>query len=207
MVGAKRLNPRSCVVCAQSWKQIMALRTFHAYPSIGGFASESTPAEDGDALCQIVKELVDNAVDACCQSSSSSNEQQQVKVEIDEHDQNTLQVTVSDNGVGMVDIQECVKAFKSTKGDDETAGRYGIGLTLCVLHAQRLVPNSYACIKSATKNCSSFTKEQYFVDTDGDNMECRKHELLPKTFQEESGTCVIVFVPVSQKMRKTGVVR
>ena len=190
----------------------MALRAFHANPSIGGFGNESTSArillldpssrkqgvrgqlpQEGDALCQIVKELVDNGVDACCQSSSS-NVQQRVKVEINEHDQNTLQVTVSDNGVGMVDIQECVTAFKSTKGNDETAGRYGIGLTLCLLHSQRLVPMTYACIKSATKKCSFFTKERCFVDTDGDNVECRKHEKIPKTFQEESGTCVSVLV-------------
>ena len=109
----------------------------------GGFGSESSSVSD--AFCQTVKELVENAVDACCQSSSS-NVHQRVKTEINEQDQNTLQVIVTDNLSGMVDIQECVNAFKSTKGKDETVGRYGVGLTLCVLHAQRLVPNSYACI-------------------------------------------------------------
>ena len=205
-----------CTINPRSWhnraNKTMALRTFHANPSLGGFGSESTPAsrilpQDGDALCQIVKELVDNAVDACCQSSSSSNIQKRVKVEINEKDQNTLQVTVTDNGAGMANIQQYVTAFKSTKGNDETAGRYGIGLTLCLLHTQRLVPKSDSCITSATKNCSFITRELYFVDTDGDNVECRIREKKSKTNQEESGTCVSVLVPVSQKMRKTRVVR
>ena len=187
----------------------MALRAFHANP-LGGFGSESTPAsiQDGDALCQIVKELVDNAVDACCQSSSS-NVHQWVRVEINKIDQNTLQVTVTDNGAGMANIQQCVNLFKTSKGNHETAGRYGIGLTLCLLHAQRLgVPKLYACITSATKNCSYITRELFIVDTEGDNdVKCRKHEKIGKTNEEESGTCVSVLVPVSQKMRKTGVVR
>jgi DNA topoisomerase VI subunit B len=197
----------------------MALRAFHANPSIGGFGGESTSIillldpkskqdvghlpQNGDALCQIVKELCDNAVDACENQTSGKN--QRVKVEILPCNNNNdiLQVTISDNGCGMADVQKCVDAFQSTKGgDSKTAGRYGIGLTLCLLHAQRLVPNSYACITSSTKEDDHFTRALYVVDTQGDSVICYKEEQIPKTNTVESGTCVSLLVPVSENASK-----
>jgi DNA topoisomerase VI subunit B len=195
--------------------KIMALRAFHANPSIGGFGGESTSAillldsrkkkrnvgnlqQNGDALCQIVKELVDNAVDAC-ETCETDDKNHRVKVEILPYNDNDeiLQVTISDNGCGMTNIQNCVNAFQSSKGNSKTAGRYGIGLTLCLLHAQRLVPNSYGCITSATRETRHFTRALYFVDTRGDSVECQKTEKIPKTNKAESGTCVSLLVPVS----------
>jgi hypothetical protein len=165
--------------------------------------------ESGDALCQIVKELVDNAVDACetARKQSGDSKVYRVKVEIlpynengsdDGDDKSPLQVTVSDNGSGMKDIQACVNAFQSSKGGDDTntAGRYGIGLTLCLLHAQRLVPGTYSCITSATKEAQSFKRDLYFVDTAGDTVECHREEEVAKGSVEESGTCVSLLVPV-----------
>ena len=51
----------------------MALRTFRHNPALGGFGGESSLLDESssstnagaDAFCQIIKELVDNAVDAC----------------------------------------------------------------------------------------------------------------------------------------------
>ena len=205
----------------------MALRAFHANPSIGGFGGESTLAprlknngtdgggprrndyqhlpEHGDALCQIVKELVDNAVDAC----DSLGPNQKVKVEIfpyendqggaagSNSDENILQLKISDTGIGMDDVQQCVEAFRTSKdeGESNTAGRYGIGLTLCLLHAQRLVPDSCACITSATKEQDVFTRAFYVVDTAGDSVVCKKTEEIQKSSKDESGTCVSVLVP------------
>ena len=102
----------------------MALRAFHANPSIGGFGGESTSdilllhpcnkeseiantiAHSGDAICQIVKELVDNAIDAC--QGGDQNKKQRVKVEVVpcRSNDSILQVTISDNGCGMENIQE-----------------------------------------------------------------------------------------------------
>lgn len=189
----------------------MALRAFHDNPCIGGFGGESTvairslePGDDdeersksGDALCQIIKELVDNAVDGC----KSKGGGQRVKVEIFPYqdDEQILKIQVSDTGVGMEDIQKCVEAFESSKGrsKNKTAGRYGVGLTLCMLHAQRLVSNSYCCITSATKEQKSYTRAFFVVDTDGNSVVCKKVERLEKPSSDESGTCVSVLVPVS----------
>jgi DNA topoisomerase VI subunit B len=213
----------------------MALRAFHSNPCIGGFGGESSfvpvlldpsgnhpktgqqhchsnSPQDGDAFCQIVKELVDNAVDACS-AAGTANTNQRVKVEIQPYDSDKndiLQVTISDNGCGMTDIQACVDAFQSTKNHGHststhtthtntthTAGRYGIGLTLCLVHGQRLVPNSYACITSATREATHFTRAFYIVDTQGDSVNCHKQEQIKKTCLE-SGTCVSLLVPVSE---------
>jgi anti-sigma regulatory factor (Ser/Thr protein kinase) len=189
----------------------MALKAFHDNPCIGGFGGESTIAvrlldpdnedeefpESGDVLCQIVKELVDNAVDAC--KCKGSNERVKVEILPYEHDDKILKIQVSDNGVGMASIQECVDVFQSSKGRSEskTAGRYGVGLTLCVLHAQRLVSNSYCCITSATEDKEHYTRAFYVVDTNGNSVVCQKEEEFPKPSENESGTCVSVLVPVS----------
>lgn len=203
----------------------MALRAFHANPCIGGFGGESTPALrlvdhprddksepcqlstddhlDGDVFCQIVKELVDNAVDACTRDdeNSSATKNKRVKVEIkpddSAKDSSALQVIVSDNGRGMENIQNGVDAFQSSKNNSRTAGRYGIGLTLCLVHGQRLVPGSYACITSATKEARHFTRAWYVVNTEFDSVTCYKQEDILKTDATESGTCVGLLVPVS----------
>jgi len=328
----------------------MALRTFCNNPSLGGFGAESTSAArdwgsrktgtdagspgrekkvvvDGDAFAQIVKELVDNAVDACrggspsasaaphaiindeimdCRSSNSRGTavKKRVLVQIEpwqngdsknwedqdgsdaDNGEDTLRITVIDNGCGMDNIQQCVDPFNSSKKgdsndssenvpnggnstnqssstppprnhgkggkradkssktsrscnnnssdihstqdfpeepgasavriaqnlgnsksllpptDDEerskTAGRYGIGLTLCLLHAQRLVPNTSTVIRSATPEQSHWTKVTCVVDTDADSVRCVNEEKLSKQFPSESGTTITLLVPVSR---------
>jgi DNA topoisomerase VI subunit B len=195
----------------------MALRAFRANPCLGGFGGESSgrrkvnshaTEKDCDAFAQIVKELVDNAVDACYNSQGKRIRVVIERLEQDDEEDGeysdadfVLRVTVSDNGRGMEDIQQCVNAFRSSKAgntsdEEDTAGRYGIGLTLCLLHAQRLVPDSCASITSATLNSLHFTRASYVVDTEGDSVRCVKRELLPKTNPTESGTAVSLLVPV-----------
>ncbi len=205
----------------------MALRTFHANPSLGGFGNESSNAQlwldrtgttttttttttqskndeaiDGDAFAQIIKELVDNAVDACLSPNQEDASPKRVRVEIQptKEDDHLLRVTVTDNGCGMDNIQACVNPFRTSKQDTEsnTAGRYGIGLTLCLLHAQRLVRGSCAVIRSATAQQKEWTTLQCVVDADQDKIHCttriRGHQ--PKHFVQESGTCVSLLVRV-----------
>jgi len=296
----------------------VALRTFRSNPSLGGFGSESTinfssqqefgdcsdsssPCASGDAFAQIIKELVDNAIDACSSNSqqdssmvpasstsgkhcqNNNNDEKfnsrpipkrvQVKIERFEgnliatnrsksnklgqdekeinctndngpanngstkvyEDRTTnreiLKVTVTDNGCGIPDIEASVGAFHTSKGhaaasaaketynssEDEgppgndngqlpkqssgnsnTAGRYGIGLTLCLLHSQRLVPNFAASIMSATESQTHYTKVKCIVDADSDSICCIQNEKLPKYFPSESGTTIAVLVPVSK---------
>jgi signal transduction histidine kinase len=174
----------------------MALRAFRCNPALGGFGNETglsyllneagekategksqqkqnplvvRDGGSGDAFAQILKELVDNAVDACghcLDSADNTNAVKRVRVSIesvgtsasdkadntartenDNSDRELLRVEVNDNGCGMDDIEKYVSAFNSSKGDNdlegidshriETAGRYGIGLTL-VRKTQRM---------------------------------------------------------------------
>lgn len=234
----------------------MALRAFHANPSIGGFGGEnSTPnllrpnrngtkayrlhsssnsgQNVGDAFCQIVKELVDNALDAINSLLKNEEEEQEpgrntarrIRVEImpyraditsrddgtddAESSEDLLRVSVMDNGCGMENIQECVNAFQSSKANSQTnsvhidkhqntSGRYGIGLTLCLLHAQRLVPFSCACITSSKKGWKHQARAFFTVDPEGDKVVCEKDEKIPKQDSADSfGTCVSLLIPVS----------
>ena len=235
---------------------IMALRAFHANPSIGGFGGESSrnintlnllrrpkkrsssstsvnnsrntdtndennhteydDGDSGDAFCQIVKELVDNAVDAVAGSLEEDNQKpnkeelqikRRIRVEIkpyninndnDDDNDKLLVVSVTDNGTGIENIKDCVNAFFSKKDTSNTSGRYGIGLTLCLIHAQRLVPNSYASITSTKKGWKHHKIAFFVVDTVGDTVVCDREETIPKTERSDSsGTCVRLLVPVS----------
>jgi hypothetical protein len=257
-------------------------RTFRSNPGLGGFGSESTTSSDlhdssttPDAFCQIIKELVDNAIDACTISSTESaystasntfrskrskgkyntastqaigSNSKRVRVVIEKfndsrmsqdsndndkssHAREILRVTVSDNGCGMHDIQSCVGAFHSSKAQNsttkstatkttklqekngkksraverasdavspqpQTAGRYGIGLTLCLLHAQRLVPDSCASIQSAVETDKEWTAVTAVVDTASDTVRCFPRKSFAKTHDNESGTAISVLVPV-----------
>lgn len=256
----------------------MALRAFHFNPSLGGFGNESRrddaalPSSEqtrgsAGAFAQIVKELVDNAVDACAaeekfkkgtgklDESPSKHVYKRVRVRIESEEfipsttggdakMDCLRITVSDNGVGMKDIDACVMVFSSNKnGTDEaidgeskcktgavsngdkstkkskskkqrkssskskttnskptdgyTSGRYGLGLTLCLLHAQHLVPGSVTCITSATSSCSHWTRGTYSVDMEADRVLCEKREEIEKGGGEDCGTIVSLLVPVS----------
>lgn len=262
----------------------MALRAFLENPSLGGFGGESAGVAfvgkgDGyskvakrgsgssncrntlvnnaavdDSFAQIVKELVDNAVDACYSASQrelvletpttgtkgrrvkpreAKNTQttgskdlpltqptpRRVRVIIqperppktssaspcssddEERDDELLRVTVTDNGCGMDSIQDCVMAFHTSKAasnqQQQTAGRYGMGLTLCLLHAQRLVGPSCAVITSATPCQKTWTRAKYVVDAENDDILCVfKEETKKENSPTESGTAVSLLLPV-----------
>ena len=99
--------------------------------------------------------------------------------------------SMSGSAVGAAESQQ-----PKPSGEGRTAGRYGIGLTLCLLHSQRLCPNSVASITSATADAIQWTRASYVVDTEGDRVRCVKKELLDKK-AGESGTMVSLLVPVS----------
>ena len=221
-----------------------------------------------DAFAQIVKELVDNAVDACVSidggestrddgnskkkkkaagevpaetSNKASDEEvcKRVRVNIVPetfNDMEVLRITVIDTGCGMENIDDCVTVFSSSKNgtqggkilqngknaaekgkkkggqnrkksknnasppnvnDRHTAGRYGVGLTLCLLHAQRLVPGSEGIIQSAIASCDEWEKATYMVDTEKDEIVCKKRTNIRKVRAGECGTSISVLVPVS----------
>lgn len=205
------------------------LRTFVANPGLGGFGEKEEAT--ADAFCQIVKELVDNAVDACSTEAviGDSTTKRRVRVDIKKYNEqdDLLSVTVSDTGSGMNNIADCVGAFHSSKQvasknndddtepskrkgnskktsskilkepkEDHTAGRYGVGLTLCLLHAQRLVPESCAFIQSATRDHTQWNVVLAVVDTEQDRIRCVSRPRLQKASLNESGTSVSVLLPV-----------
>jgi Histidine kinase-, DNA gyrase B-, and HSP90-like ATPase len=210
--------------------------------------------DESDAICQIVKELVDNSIDACrhtttCSAGGRNSDDDEkrvdwrpskrIRVEIrpyqrimnrqafgidlgdgdgdggdddnenynenekhdDQWEQELMEIQVTDNGCGMENIQGCVDAFQSSKGRDEnndtTSGRYGVGLTLALLHSQRLVRRPLCnTVVSTTANTTTRTRAHFKVDTKRDTVICTKKDQVEKQDPKESGTSVRVFVPV-----------
>jgi hypothetical protein len=194
----------------------MAFRAFRSNPAIGGFSE----GIDDDIFPQVLKELVDNAVDAC--RDVKDGEIRRVRVNIQNEKmilhpdvangmsasvpktQEVLRITVTDNGCGMEDIEKCVCPFESNKTPrqdsscpkdfNQTAGRYGIGLTLCMLHAQRLLPHSHTTIKSAIASSSTWTSIKCVVDSEHDVINIVDKRQLPKD-EHKSGTAICIVVP------------
>ncbi len=234
-------------------------RTLFNDDTIENFVEE--PDDSCDAFAAIVKELVDNAVDACAcapankaamknidNDMNAERSMKRVRVIISAakdpvtsngkggpRKMRCLRIEVCDNGCGMEDIDYCVSVFSSNKNaamkknidfqvsqttgkklkskgeirpmpdqscvpspinEKYTSGRYGVGLTLCLLHAQRLVPGTGACITSAVASADEWIRATYEPDTDADNIVCKKKESFPKLIGE-SGTTISLFVPVS----------
>lgn len=201
----------------------MAFRAFRSNPAIGGFSE----GIDDDIFPQVLKELVDNAVDAC--RVVKDGEIRRVRVNIQNEKmilhpdaangmsasiprtQEVLRITVTDNGCGMEDIEKCVRPFESNKtmrqdsscpkDFNQTAGRYGIGLTLCMLHAQRLLPHSHTTIKSAIASSPTWTSIKCVVDSEHDVINIVDKRQLPKD-AHKSGTAICIVVPGGEGTKK-----
>jgi signal transduction histidine kinase len=100
----------------------MALNAFYNNPAIVGFGNENSVGGSGaatasqqtnDAFSQILKELVDNAVDSCREAILSRHPDQpscSVTIRIDASGTDgVLRVTVGDNGVGIADLGTAVQ--------------------------------------------------------------------------------------------------
>lgn len=172
--------------------------------------------------CTAAAEIMSSPTTTSGRANNTTLKRVRVMLEtLDRNDEDSaLRVTVSDNGCGMEDIEACVSAFSSNKQvsqsspvassqmnsnsnnncpeQTETTGRYGIGLTLCLLHAQSLVQNSYAVVTSATKDSDIWTKAKYVVDENEDVVHCIEKSSVMKTRPGDCGTSVCMLVPVSE---------
>ncbi|GMI02822.1 hypothetical protein TrRE_jg11393 [Triparma retinervis] len=97
MHGKARLQIRK-------WKR----RNIPHNPGLAGFTTES---DASGTFCQIIKELVDNAVDAL-----EGGGNVQIKVVPSSSASKILRLTVTDDGVGMEDPFSFANAFNSSKG-------------------------------------------------------------------------------------------
>ncbi|KAL9180435.1 hypothetical protein ACHAXT_008405 [Thalassiosira profunda] len=238
----------------------------HLDPShLGNDAREDEGREGAascDAFAQIVKELVDNAVDACAHAEGDGaggddgdRTMRRVRVNItpeaaprrpspndngkasgnnSRSTMDCLRVVISDNGCGMEDIDACVNAFRSNKNggtnqcndtedgegksdggerkggkknpaggkENYTSGRYGVGLTLSLLHAQRLVPGTGASITTATVSAGEWTRACYEADADKDDIVCKRRDIIAKEVEGESGTTISLLVPGGEEAKR-----
>jgi hypothetical protein len=75
----------------------------------------------------------------------------------------------------------------------------------CLLHAQRLVPNSCAVITSTVRGSSSITRAKFVVDMARDSVICVEKSNTEKENTESSGTSITLLLPVSVHQRPTSV--
>lgn len=80
----------------------------------------------GNILVQAVKELVDNAYDAC-----RANEciESMIKMKLCERGEYVV-LEVADNGIGIICPQQCFSCFTSATDCGQRIGKYGLGLSV-----------------------------------------------------------------------------
>ena len=114
------------------FKELSPSEFFYRYREIAGYSNPTR------AFYQTVKELVENALDACDSHGILPN----VKVEISEVDVEKLHymITVEDNGIG-VSPKHVPKAFGQVLYGSkyklrQTRGIFGLGVTMAILYGQ-----------------------------------------------------------------------
>ena len=94
------------------------------------------------ALLQTCKELIDNSVTACI-LSESENAEVILSISHSEINESVLEVSIIDNGCGIADRRSIVQFFNSEVRSRSnklqnfrSKGKYGVGLTTCLLYSQ-----------------------------------------------------------------------
>ncbi len=114
------------------------------------------------ALFQTIKELVDNSIDAIKKGISPHGN---IRVEIMRSLDGSLEVRVTDNGIGFIDPQRLLSAFQSTAINSEvlTVGRYGLGLSTLFLYSYSNCSKPIRIITKMTEDENVFIGD-YVID-------------------------------------------
>ncbi|KAJ1419576.1 hypothetical protein B484DRAFT_135726 [Ochromonadaceae sp. CCMP2298] len=139
--------------------------------TIFGFGSQE------GALVQCIKELVENSIDACKRSNATFNDRQmEIKISISNSENGAdslVAVEVQDEGCGMTDVQNLLKPFNTSKdtattqGLGHTTGRFGVGLSTCMIYS---LLNTVDCPMRILTKCpesAAVTAYNFTMDTQG----------------------------------------
>ena len=99
------------VCCISPYLSLLTQPNIPLTPGLAGFTTES---DTSGTFCQIIKELVDNAVDALEGAVGNVH----IKVEPSSRASTILRITVTDDGTGMEDPFSFANAFNSSKGQE-----------------------------------------------------------------------------------------
>jgi hypothetical protein len=120
---------------------------------------------DGNAVFQILKELLDNSFDSCrrnFQNDVISGSMQCLILPGKRIDEIILQIM--DNGVGIENVQNSIRCFNSIgKNSDLSSrciGKFGVGLSSSIYYAFKRTNKT---IQIKTKQRSEFSTRKYYV--------------------------------------------
>ncbi len=167
-------------------KEISVAEFFEKNRHLLGF---DNPAK---ALITVVKEGVDNALDACEEAGKLPH----LKVDIEEEGKNKYSISLKDNGPGIVKEQMPSIFGKLLYGSKfhsrkQSRGQQGIGISASVLYGQ-LTTGKPAIITSRTDKNSPPKRFKLKIDTVQNEPEILEEEELEDGF--EPGTEIKVFV-------------
>ncbi len=177
---------RTAEEMAMDQKEISVAEFFEKNRHLLGF---DNPAK---ALITVVKEGVDNALDACEEAGKLPH----LKVNIDDLGDNKYEITLKDNGPGIVKEQMPSIFGKLLYGSKfhsrkQSRGQQGIGISASVLYAQ-LTTGRPAIITSRTDENSETKRFKLKIDTIKNEPEILKEEELEDGF--EPGTEIKIIV-------------
>ena len=148
-------------------------------PKLYGFDGE------GAQFFQSLRELVENAVDAC--RGVSDRRAAKVTISVSKcAERGCLVLKVGDNGAGIVDPDESIQLGKSTKGEDEDGPNFGVGLSAVCVYAGELR------LVTSRRGVPEALRRHYRVRDK--TIVCEQSSVLPSP-SDDSGTVVVVALP------------
>ena len=163
---------RTAEEMARDQREISVAEFFEKNRHLLGFDNPSK------ALLTVVKEAVDNALDACDEAGILP----EIKVEISNLEESKYKIVIEDNGPGIVKEQIPKIFAKLLYGSKfhrlrQSRGQQGIGISAAVLYAQ-LTTGKPAMIYSKTKKSGKTYVFHLKIDTINNDPEIIKEESL-----------------------------
>ncbi len=191
-------NEKTAEYFATQQKEISVSQFFEKNKHLLGFDNPTK------ALLMIVKEAVDNSLDACEEAETVPN----IKVVVKNSEGNNFRVSVTDNGPGIVK-EQIPKIFgKLLYGSKfhhlkQSRGQQGIGISAAVLFCQ-LMTGKPAKIWSKTSNKKYTHYCELLIDSNRNEPDVIKEEDIENSVIKEHGTKIEMEI-VGRYRRKQGV--
>jgi len=184
---AKDAEVKTAVEMAKEQRSISVAEFFEKNRHLLGFDNPTK------ALLTVIKEAVDNSLDAC----EEANILPEINVEIKEIEENRYKITIEDNGPGIMKEQIPRIFAKLLYGSKfhrlrQSRGQQGIGISASVLYAQ-LTTGYPAVIYSKPKSNGKTHMFHLKIDIMNNEPEIIKEELIDDGL-EHTGTKIVLII-------------
>jgi DNA topoisomerase VI subunit B len=147
------------------------------------------------AFFQCFREMIENSIDACNTAAVGLKSKNiEITVTRDPHNADIVLLAVMDDGCGMNNPAELLSCFRSTKENSKTVGRFGVGLSICLLYCIERTAQPMS-LTSKTIDSKDIFVAKFSISAKGtpqavQQMSCATNDFI-------SGTKIVMPIPVA----------